>query len=63
MSLELVWFKRDLRVADHRPLAKAAATGRAVAGLYVIEPSFWARPEYSARQYGFLLETLGELDL
>lgn len=63
MSLELVWFKRDLRVADHRPLAEAAATGRAVACLYVIEPSLWARPEYSARQYGFLIETLGSVSV
>jgi deoxyribodipyrimidine photo-lyase len=26
--LQIVWFKRDLRVADHAPLAEAAAHGR-----------------------------------
>jgi len=62
MSIELVWFKRDLRVHDHVPLAYAAATGRPVLCLYVIEPSLWARPDYSARQYAFLQEALADLD-
>ncbi len=62
MSLEAVWFKRDLRVHDHAPLAGAAATGRPVLCLYILEPSLWARPEYSARQFAFLLETLDSLD-
>lgn len=61
MSLSLVWFKRDLRVEDHAALNAAAARG-AVIALYVIEPSLWARPEYSARQYAFLTECLAGLD-
>jgi deoxyribodipyrimidine photo-lyase len=28
MSLHVVWFKRDLRAADHPPLVAAAARGR-----------------------------------
>lgn len=39
-GVQLVWFKRDLRVADHRPLADAAAQGPVLA-LYVYEPSLW----------------------
>jgi len=62
MSVDLVWFKRDLRVHDHAPLAEAAATGRPVIALYVIEPDIWARPDYSGRQYAFLSECLAELD-
>jgi deoxyribodipyrimidine photolyase len=42
-QLEVVWFKRDLRVSDHAPLAEACARARAtggfVLGFYAIEPS------------------------
>ena len=29
-QLEVVWFKRDLRVSDHAPLAEACARARAM---------------------------------
>ena len=61
MTAELVWFKRDLRVHDHGALARACRSGRPVICLFVIEPDLWAQPEYSARQYDFLTETLGDL--
>ena len=63
MAVELVWFKRDLRVEDHGPLTRASATGAPVLCLYIIEPELWARPEYSARQYEYLTETLADLDI
>jgi deoxyribodipyrimidine photo-lyase len=62
MAAELVWFKRDLRVHDHAPLMRAVQSGRSLICLYVIEPDLWALPEYSGRQYAFLLETLADLD-
>ena len=58
--LNIVWFKRDLRVADHRPLAMAAACG-AVLPIYVAEPGFWAEPDASGRQWAFAAECLAEL--
>ncbi|MBU6156944.1 MAG: deoxyribodipyrimidine photo-lyase [Alphaproteobacteria bacterium] len=60
--IEVVWFKRDLRVHDHAPLAAAAATGRPVLPLYIIEPFLWRQPEMSARHYAFLQESLEDLD-
>ena len=62
MALDVVWFKRDLRIHDHRPLADACASGRTPVCLYVIEPELWAQPEYSGRQYAFLQETLASLE-
>jgi deoxyribodipyrimidine photo-lyase len=56
----LVWFKRDLRVEDHAPLAAAAARG-AVVPVYVAEPDFWAQPTMSARQWAFVAESLRDL--
>ncbi len=57
---EIVWFKRDLRVADHRPLLEAARRGPVIA-LYVHEPDYWALPDTSGRQWAFIAENLAEL--
>ena len=46
-ALNIVWFKRDLRVADHLPLAMASRLGP-VLPLYIVEPDFWAQPDASA---------------
>ena len=56
----ILWFKRDLRVTDHAALARAAEIGP-ILPLYVIEPEFWAEPDASGRQYGFLIESLRDL--
>ncbi len=53
----LVWYKRDLRVEDH-PALSLAAQGAAVLPLYIVEPGYWAGPDTSARQWGFVAETL-----
>lgn len=58
--VNLVWFKRDLRVVDHRPLAAAATRGH-VLPLYIAEPQLWAQPDASARQWEFAVECLHEL--
>ncbi len=58
--VHVVWFKRDLRVADHAPLIEAARRGP-VLPLYVAEPQLWAQPDASARQWEFLAESLREL--
>jgi deoxyribodipyrimidine photo-lyase len=59
--IEVVWFKRDLRSSDHRPLAGAARTGRPVLPLYVIEPGWWAEPDMARRHWDFIAESLTEL--
>ena len=62
MGLSVVWFKRDLRIYDHQPFLEASKGEGGLVCLYVIEPSLWALPEYSGRQYAFLLEALQDLD-
>jgi deoxyribodipyrimidine photo-lyase len=61
-AVDVVWFKRDLRVHDHAPLAAAAASGRCVVPLFIVEPALWRLPESSGRHYAFLLECLRSLD-
>jgi deoxyribodipyrimidine photo-lyase len=57
----ILWFKRDLRIADHPALARAAAVGGAVLPLYVVEPEYWRLPDTSHRQWAFAAECLAEL--
>jgi deoxyribodipyrimidine photo-lyase len=61
MSLHVVWFKRDLRIEDHRPLALAARRGP-VLPLYVVEPELWRQADVSGRQFDALREALVELE-
>jgi len=58
--LQVVWFKRDFRVHDHRPLAQAIEAGY-VLPLYIAEPEFWSQPDASGRQWEFVAESLQEL--
>lgn len=59
--IEVVWFKRDLRISDHRPLAAAVASGRPVLPLYIAEPGWWAEPDMSGRHWAFIADSLIEL--
>ena len=59
-ALQIVWFKRDLRTLDHRPLAAAAERGL-VLPLYVVEYELWQQPDASERQWLFCQESLVEL--
>lgn len=60
--IEIVWFKRDLRVHDHVPLLAAEQSGNAVIPLYLFEPELWVQPELSGRHFDFLTECLADLD-
>ena len=57
----IVWFKRDLRIADHEPLAKACATGLPILPLYILEPTYWMLPDVSCRHWHFIYDSLCEL--
>jgi deoxyribodipyrimidine photo-lyase len=58
--VQVVWFKRDLRVVDHAPLSQAAERGP-VLPLYVAEPALWEQPDTAARHWAFIGESLLEL--
>jgi len=58
--VHIVWFKRDLRIHDHRPLLEAAARGPVLC-LYVYEPELLSSPELGALHYTFIHESLVRL--
>jgi len=61
MHTQLVWFKKDLRVRDHRPLTEAAERGPVIC-LYVYEPHLYEDPEFLSARLTFLNACLRELD-
>ena len=58
--MQILWFKRDLRLTDHAPLMAAAQQGP-ILPLYIVEPALWRQPDMSARHYAFLCQSLTEL--
>jgi deoxyribodipyrimidine photo-lyase len=60
-SLNVVWFKRDLRIHDHAPLASAAQAG-SVLPIYIIEPTYWTLSDVSRRHWYFIHDSLQDLD-
>jgi deoxyribodipyrimidine photo-lyase len=58
--LNIVWFKRDLRVWDHQPLSLAAAAGPTLP-LYVFEPEVWRSLDMSARHRWWVTHSVHEL--
>ena len=60
--INIVWFKRDLRLRDHEPLALAQKAGLPVLLLYVFEPSVMAAPQYDERHWRFVQQSLGDMD-
>lgn len=59
--MNVVWFKRDLRIHDNAALTEAAKNGP-VMPLYILEPDLWQQSDLSHRQYQFLCECLNELN-
>jgi deoxyribodipyrimidine photo-lyase len=60
VDLQVVWFKRDLRVRDHEPLTRAAERGP-VLPLYIVEPDLWRQPDSAAQHYAVIEQSLTEL--
>ncbi|MCS3613408.1 deoxyribodipyrimidine photo-lyase [Salinibacter ruber] len=59
-EVQIVWFKRDLRVRDHEPLSRAAERGP-VLPLYVAEPDIIGAPDFSPRHWALIEGSLREL--
>lgn len=58
--IEVVWFKRDLRVVDHKALFEACKNGT-VLPIFVWEPSVWSGEDYAMQHACFVRECLHDL--
>ena len=61
-TVAVVWLKRDLRLRDHEPLVRAAASGYPVLLLYIIEPILLGDPHYSARHWQFIRQSIEDIN-
>ena len=61
-GLQLVWFRRDLRLDDNPAVRVAADGGGRVACCFVLDPRLYEGPEDAAARVRFLLEGLQDLD-
>ena len=50
-EINIVWFKRDLRLLDHEPLHLAKADGKPVLLVYIFEPSLMAYHDSDIRHW------------
>jgi deoxyribodipyrimidine photo-lyase len=63
--MQVLWFKRDLRLTDHMPLFEALRhrkTGGLTMPVYIHEPSLIADPFFARQHQCFIQECLTELD-
>mmetsp|Transcript_114275 Transcript_114275/g.219896 ORF Transcript_114275/g.219896 Transcript_114275/m.219896 type:complete len:806 (+) Transcript_114275:83-2500(+) len=60
--LDIVWFKRDLRIFDHEVLHRVAGRKSTVLLLYILEPDLWKGRDMSERQFLFLRDSMLDLD-
>jgi deoxyribodipyrimidine photo-lyase len=62
LTINILWFKRDLRLNDHQPLAQAAASGLPLLMIYFFEPSVLAYPDADSRHWRFVQQSLQDLN-
>jgi deoxyribodipyrimidine photo-lyase len=60
--VNIVWFKRDLRLRDHEPLQRAQEAGLPVLLVYIFEPSLMAAPQYDLRHWRFVWQSINDLN-
>jgi deoxyribodipyrimidine photo-lyase len=60
-DISVVWFKRDLRFADHAPLHFAQKHGLPILLLYCFEPSVMKNHDSDVRHWRFVFQSLQEM--
>ena len=60
-KINIVWFKRDLRISDHAPLEAAAKQGGLTVLLYILDPDYINDTHYSARHWQFVRDCLKDM--
>ena len=54
----IVWFKRDLRITDHKPLFEASKTLKPILPIYIVEDEYWKQPFSNRRHWCFIHDSL-----
>ncbi|MCC5854347.1 MAG: deoxyribodipyrimidine photo-lyase [Idiomarina sp.] len=60
--IDVLWFKRDLRLYDHEPFAHLCRTGHPTLLLAIYEPSLAADPRYGEHHWRFWWQSIEQLN-
>ncbi len=60
--INIVWFKRDLRLQDNEAIYNAIASGKRTLLLYVFEDSLKQDRHYSERHWNFIKQSLSDMN-
>ena len=58
---QIVWFKKDLRINDHKPLLEASKTNIPTIPIYFFETDYWKHSFASKRHWYFIHDSLMDL--
>lgn len=61
-EINIVWFKRDLRLLDHEPLMRSLDSSTPTLLLYILEPIILKDPHYSQRHFNFIKQSLENMN-
>lgn len=61
-EINIVWFKRDLRLIDNEAISNALQSGFKILFLYIFEPSLQNDIHYSNRHFRFIKQSLAEMN-
>jgi deoxyribodipyrimidine photo-lyase len=62
-TINIVWFKRDLRITDHEPLFYAKNEGIPILLVYIFEPTIMNYHDSDVRHWRFVYESIQDLNL
>lgn len=60
--MNVVWFKRDLRLRDHAPLAVACDKGVPTLLLYIVEPMLLEDTHFGEHHWRFVLQSIAQMN-
>lgn len=60
--VNVVWFKRDLRLSDHAPLAQALSGTKPVLLIYIFEPELLNDAHYHTRHWRFVWQSIQDIN-
>ncbi len=60
--MQIVWFRRDLRITDNEILSQAVQSGEEIVPCFVVDPWFYGQSHVAPVRIQFLLESLSDLD-
>ena len=61
-QLHIIWFKRDLRLSDHRGIYNALKSGHKILFLYIQDEGLLNAPQYSERHWTFIKQSLLDMN-